>query len=82
MKVIYSNKAEKGLKRIPQKYKDRIIRAIASLADKPLAGRPLTGELEGRYKLVVWPYRVIYRLYAKEQLVYIVTVGHRQGVYK
>lgn len=82
MKVVYSNKAVKGLKRIPQDYKNRILRAIGSLAEQPFAGRPLTGDLDGRYKLVMWPYRVIYRLQIKEQVVYIIAISHRQGAYK
>lgn len=75
--------AEKALaKRIRPEDADRIRDAIASLAEDPrpaIASRKLKGR-EG-YRLRVGDYRVIYDIDDEEEIVSVLDVGHRQGIY-
>ncbi|MBP9850444.1 MAG: type II toxin-antitoxin system RelE/ParE family toxin, partial [Candidatus Peribacteraceae bacterium] len=36
----------------------------------------------GKYTLRVWPYRIIYKFEKQQLTVYVLEIGHRQGVYK
>ncbi len=80
--VIVSRTAAKELAKIPLNYRARVLEALASLAHSPYAGKALKGELEGKYSLRVWPYRIIYQIVQKQLVVEVLDVGHRQGVYK
>jgi mRNA interferase RelE/StbE len=75
--------AEKALtKRIQPEDADRIREAIVGLAEDP---RPATAsrKLRGRegYRLRVGDYRVIYDIDDEEEIVSVLDVGHRQGIY-
>lgn len=80
--IIFTKTAEKSFLKLPVNAKKKIAKAIEKLAGNPLAGEKLKGELTGQYKLYAWPYRVIYIFSASEQILTIVEVEHRQGVYK
>lgn len=80
--VIFTNTAEKSFLKLPIDAKKKISKAIEKLIGNPLAGEKLKGEFEGQYKLYAWPYRVIYIFSAKENIVTVVEVEHRQGAYK
>lgn len=75
-------KAQKELEKIPKKDKDRILASIIGLAQDPFIGKKLKGDFKGYFSIRVWPYRIIYGIFAKERLVIIIRIGHRQGVYK
>lgn len=79
--IKFKPKAEKELEKIPKKDKDRILASIVGLAQDPFIGKKLKGEYEGYYSIRVWPYRIIYGIFAKDLLVVIIRIGHRQGVY-
>ncbi len=55
---------------------------MKSLETSPFCGKKLEGGYEGRYALRAWPYRIIYVVDKKVVTVTILSVGHRQGVYK
>lgn len=74
--------AEKQLARLPRKDKERVWKAITCLSKDPFFGKKLDGELEGVYSLRVGTYRVLYEIYHDRVLIVVLTVGHRQGVYK
>lgn len=75
------NDAKKNLKKIAFLWRDRIEKAIDVLADNPFYGEKMMGELKDRRKIRIWPYRVVYRLFEKQRVIYIEQIGHRQGVY-
>ena len=80
--VIFERKAEKQLPKLPPHIHKKIIESISTLSQNPLKGVKLHGELAAYYKYRVGDYRIIYRFdQAKSQLI-IITVEHRQGVYK
>ena len=75
-------RAEKELNNLSRRDHDRIIIALISLADDPFIGKKLEGKYKDYYSLRVWPYRIIYQIYKKELLVFVIRIGHRQEVYK
>ncbi|PIV37523.1 type II toxin-antitoxin system mRNA interferase toxin, RelE/StbE family [Candidatus Roizmanbacteria bacterium CG02_land_8_20_14_3_00_36_15] len=81
-KIKLKPKAEKELNKIPLPYYDWIVKRIGSLASNPFIGKKLAGEFKGYYSIRVWPYRIIYVIFKKWLIIYIVSISHRQGVYK
>lgn len=80
--VIFTKTAEKSFLKLPLSAKKKIEKAIVKLSENPLVGEKLRGEFAGQYKLHAWPYRVIYIFSASENVVVVVEIEHRQGVYK
>lgn len=79
--LIIHRTAQKSLKRLPKKYQRSINAAIDMLLTNPYLGKKLEGEYEGRFTYRVWPYRIIYRFEKKQMIVYVLEIGHRQGIY-
>lgn len=82
VRVIFTRTAQKSFLKLPQEAQKKIEKGIEKLAENPLVGEKLKGEYEGLFKLYAWPYRVIYTISLKENLVTVVEVEHRQGAYK
>ena len=82
VRVIFTRTAEKSFLKLPIEAKKKITKGIEKLSEDPLTGEKLKGEFEGQYKLYAWPYRIIYIFSAKEKVVTVVEVEHRQGAYK
>jgi len=81
-KIILLNSARKSLKRIPSNMRKKIGEEIDKLSFNPFIGKKLEGDLQGRYAIRVWPYRILYRIERKIVTVFILDIGHRQGIYK
>ena len=79
--VILRKKVQKNLKRIDKRYRERILVALVELGKNPYLGKPLKGDLEGKFSLRIWPYRIIYQVYEKKLVVCIISIAHRQGAY-
>ncbi len=73
--------AVKDLDKLPRRDQERIKASFIGLSHNPFAGKKLLGEFQGFDTIRVFPYRIIYYISKKEVLVYIVDIGHRQGVY-
>lgn len=80
--VILSKEAEKLFLKLNKADQKKIVKAFEKLQQNPLSGEKLRGKYEGLYKIYAWPYRVIYSFEPKKKIVLIVTLGHRQGIYK
>ncbi|MEK7657867.1 MAG: type II toxin-antitoxin system RelE/ParE family toxin [Patescibacteria group bacterium] len=74
--------AEKELSKFSQKDYYRIMATLTGLAVNPFIGKKLEGKYKGYYSIRVWPHRIIYQIYKKELLIFIICIGHRRGVYK
>jgi len=74
------NDAKKNLKKIPFLWRDRIEKAIDVLEDNPFYGEKMSGELKDRRKIRIWPYRIIYRLYEKQKIIYVERIDHRGSI--
>ena len=82
MKLQYSSRAQKDLKKLPKIKIKAILKKIELLPISPFLGKKLGGKFSGCHSLRVWPYRVIYQVNKWPRVILIVTVEHRQGVYK
>jgi mRNA interferase RelE/StbE len=79
--VIIPAKVQKELNKIPVNYHRKITAALVVLSNNPYSGKKLKGERKGEWSLIVWPYRIIYRIKKYQLIVLIVKIGHRQGIY-
>ena len=79
--VIIPAKVQKELNKIPVNYHRKITAALVVLSNNPYSGKKLKGERKGEWSLIVWPYRIIYRIKKYQFVVLIIKIGHRQGVY-
>ncbi len=82
MQVIITPKALKQFKHLPAPEQAKIKRNLLVLEFNPLEGKKLTGSLSGVRSLRAWPYRILYYIDAKTKKLFVVTIAHRQGVYK
>jgi len=82
MKLIYSSKTEKDLKKLAKRELKKIFRKINALKKEPFLGKKLKGELKGLYSFKSWPYRIIYKIDKDAKIIYIVAIQHRQSVYR
>ena len=80
--VLYTDEAKKVISKLSLKKKRQIKNAVERIADNPEIGKHLTRELKGFLSYRSGPHRIIYRIYHKEILVLILTIGHRKDVYK
>jgi mRNA interferase RelE/StbE len=55
---------------------------LDDLERDPFQGKPLTGELKGRYSYRVGSYRIVYLIRRHELLVLVIDVGHRRDIYR
>ena len=81
-KILYTREAKKSIDKLPLKKKCQIKDAIERIAQNPEIGKHLTHELTGLLSYRSGVYRIIYRVYHKEVLVLILTIGHRKNIYK
>jgi len=81
-KVYFTPNTQKILSKLKdKKLEKRIWDAKSKLEHNPLAGKKLTGKLEGQYSLRIWPYRIIYFINREKDLI-ITDVRHRKDVYR
>ncbi len=86
MKIIYAKSAAKAIEKLDKTTKQRIRAAILGLTQKPPQGdiKPLQGFQDGRCRLRVGGYRIIYKfsLDGQIEILYILDVGPRGDIYK
>lgn len=86
MEIRYDKVAAKYLQGLPKKLRDSIRNAIMGLIEQPPKGdiRPMQGYKDGRHRLRVGKYRVVYR-YSQEgklDILIIMEIGSRGDIYK
>ena len=79
--IAYTKEAVSVIKNFPHKKQRQIKEAIERISRDTGIGKPLTHELKGLLSYRSGDYRIIYRIYHKEILVIILTIGHRKNVY-
>lgn len=80
--IAYTKEAKQRIDKLSLKKKLRIKEAVERIAQNPDIGKRLTYELTGLLSYRSGDYRIIYRIYHKEILVLVLTIGHRKDVYK
>lgn len=82
MQVTVTPEAQKQYQHLPKPEQKKIKRKLTVLEHNPLAGKKLSGNLAQMRSLRAWPYRILYYIDTRKNEVYVVTIAHRQGVYK
>ena len=80
-KVRFKLQAERQLKALPYNLRDEVDAAVAALYADAEAGEALRGNLRGRWKLVVGPIRLLYRIRENGRLVIVDAVLFRGEAY-
>lgn len=81
-RIEYTNTAQKFIKLLGSKDKERIMNSVESLQNNPDLGKQLVGPLKGLRSLRVGKYRVIYKKEINELIILVVAVGHRKNIYR
>jgi len=82
MEVILTPEAQKQYKKLPKIEQNKIKKKLIFLKKNPHEGKKLSGKWSTLRSLRAWPYRIIYFKNEKSEVIYIVTIAHRQGVYR
>lgn len=86
MVIEFKKKAIKALNQMDQPTKQRIRKAIEGLTCTPPKGdiKPMQGYIDGRYRLRVGQYRIIYRYdqTGAVEILLILDIGARGDIYK
>ncbi len=61
---------------------ERIVHVFDELRLDPFLGKPLKGELKGRYSYRIGNYRIIYRIEHDRLIIIIIDIGHRRDIYR
>lgn len=80
-RLLISVTAKKQLKKLKRVHQKAIIAALEDIKDNPLAGKPLTRELTGKFSYRVGILRIIYKFSLKDKTIYVLTAGHRATIY-
>ncbi len=82
MEIIVTPPAQKQYNRLPTSEQRKIDKKFSSLELFPDEGKKLSGELASLRSVRAWPYRILYLIDLKRRKIFVVTIAHRQGVYK
>lgn len=80
-KIKLTSKARRELKNLSKQDKLSIAEIIEELKENPLLGKPLDRELVRRFSYRVGAYRIIYQINKDDEIVKIISAGHRSMVY-
>ena len=82
MQVIITLKAFKQYNHLTKAEQVKIKKKLKLLEHNSKEGKKLSGEYAELRSLRAWPYRIIYYIDKAKKKIYVVTIAHRQGVYK
>ena len=82
MEIIITPEAEKQYLHLPKTEQKKIKKKFLLLTQEPKIGKKLSGSFSELRSLRAWPYRILYYIDKSKKEIYIVTIAHRQGVYK
>ena len=81
MKVEFTEGFREDYRRIKDRsLRERIWKALKKLEFMPECGKPLMHDMKGHRRLVVAPFRLIYRI--EDGRILVVNFEHRKSVYK
>ena len=80
--IVFAPTAEKQFRDLTKTVRTRVAGAIAKLADNPLLGKQLKGELKEYRSYRIGDWRVIYFIRHHLIQVEIIRIAHRREVYQ
>lgn len=82
-KILLSKEADKAYERLPHPEKRKIDKVFRRMSADPFVGsKRLQGEFAGLHAVRAWPYRITYTVDTSNKKISVVTIAHRQSVYK
>ncbi len=84
MKIVYTEKVLKQLKKLDKSVSGRIVDYMDEVAELEFPrsrGKSLVGNLMGLWRYRVGDYRILCRIIDDELVIMVVEIGHRKGVY-
>lgn len=78
----HARKSYHKLARSDRRLFERIDRALDRLVEDPTVGKPLAGPLSGHRSLRVGSVRIVYRFDDEHQVVLVLDIAQRGGVYR
>lgn len=80
-KIKFKKSISKDLRKIDKSIANNLIDEIVDkLSKNPIQGKKLQGKFIGKHRIDIGNYRVIYAI--QPELIWVLKIGHRQGVYK
>lgn len=80
--VILHREAKKDLKKLENRFREKVFFMLSFLKNNPFLGEKMTGDFQGSYRVKIPPLRIIYTPDLKNKTIWIRTIGFRGGVYK
>ena len=80
-RIELSSEAKNNFRKLKISHRIAVGFIINDLKENPHLGKPLGRELMGRYSYRINVYRIVYKISTDDNLVTIITVGHRSKVY-
>ena len=82
-KIYLSNEADKFYVKTSSPEKKKIDKIISRISQDPFRfSKKLRGEFVGLYSVRAWPYWITYTVKTKDRQIFIVSIAHRQQIYK
>jgi mRNA interferase RelE/StbE len=80
-RLVYTRRAERDIKKLESKTKDRIGKALLRYSEEPLRfAEKLSDPILGEYRFRIGDYRVVFDVEGDE--IIVLRVGHRREIYK
>lgn len=80
-RVKLTARAKKELKKLSKEDKITVGEVIEEIKDNVFVGKPLARELIGRFSYKSGAYRIIYQVNQQDEVVEILSAGHRSTIY-
>jgi len=84
-RVFLSPRAAKEIKKLPKQIKPKIDFVLTKLSANPFVSaqsKYLRDSRLANFRIRISDYRLLYDVYAKDKVVYVLRVGHRKDIYK
>lgn len=81
-KVYLENRAKKELKKLDNRYQEKVLSLLHMLENDPFVGEKMAGQFYRSYRIKIPPLRIIYTPDLKNKSIWIKAIGFRGGVYK
>ncbi len=80
-KIKITARAKRELKKISKQGKESLELVFEELKEYPNLGKPLSRNLSGKFSYRTGMFRIVYKINKKDEIVTIITAGHRSEVY-
>lgn len=79
--IRYAASAARSIHKLDPQIRSRVRKAMETLAEEPLRGKPLQLDLKGLRSWRTGDFRIVYRVIEDRIEVLVLAIGHRRDVY-